>query len=84
MTHLKSNVQGFVANLVTGVLVSTASYSGLPVFTTHVSMGALIGIGIVNGKADYSQIGKILLSWVLTLPIAAAFSGLFYVFLKQF
>ncbi len=71
--------QGFSANLVTGVLVILASTKGLPVSTTHVSVGSLIGIGLVNGKADYSQIGKILLSWVLTLPIAAVLSGLFYI-----
>ena len=76
--------QGFSANLVTGVLVILASTKGLPVSTTHVSVGSLIGIGLVNGKADYSQIGKILLSWVLTLPIAAALSGLFYIIFQQF
>ena len=76
--------QGFSANLVTGVLVILASTKGLPVSTTHVSVGSLIGIGLVNGKADYSQIGKILLSWVLTLPIAGAISGLFYLIFNQF
>lgn len=76
--------QGFSANLVTGLLVILASTKGLPVSTTHVSVGSLIGIGIVNGKADYSQIGKILLSWVLTLPIAAVLSGLFYIIFQQF
>lgn len=76
--------QGFSANLVTGLLVILASTKGLPVSTTHVSVGSLIGIGLVNGKADYSQIGKILLSWVLTLPIAAVLSGLFYIIFQQF
>lgn len=76
--------QGFSANLVTGVLVILASTKGLPVSTTHVSVGSLIGIGLVNGQADYSQIGKILLSWVLTLPIAAVLSGLFYIIFQQF
>ncbi len=70
--------QGFSANLVTGILVILASTRGLPVSTTHVSVGSLIGIGLVNGKADFSQIGKILLSWLLTLPIAAILSGVFY------
>jgi inorganic phosphate transporter, PiT family len=70
--------QGFSANLVTGILVILASTKGLPVSTTHVSVGSLIGIGLVNGKADYSQIGKILLSWVLTLPIAAALSAFIF------
>ena len=76
--------QGFSANLVTGVLVILASTKGLPVSTTHVSVGSLIGIGLTTGKADYSQIGKILLSWVMTLPIAAILSGLLYFILNNF
>src|SRR5262249_42515234 len=39
--------QGFTANLVTAVLVGTASRLGLPVSTTHVSVGSLFGIGLV-------------------------------------
>ncbi len=77
--------QGFSANLATSILVILASTQGLPVSTTHVSVGSLAGIGIVNGKADYSQIGKIFLSWVLTLPIAAVLSALvFKLFLNYF
>jgi inorganic phosphate transporter, PiT family len=70
--------QGFSANLTTSILVILASTQGLPVSTTHVSVGSLAGIGIVNGKADYSQLGKIVLSWVLTLPIAAVLAALAY------
>ncbi len=64
--------QGFSANLGTGLLVTMASVWGLPVSTTHVSVGALTGIGLVNGKADLTVIRKVLLSWVITLPCAAA------------
>lgn len=70
--------QGFTANLVTGLLVTTASIHGLPVSTTHVSVGAIFGIGTVTKKADLKVIRKILLSWCLTLPIAAVFSALIY------
>jgi inorganic phosphate transporter, PiT family len=70
--------QGFSANLTTSILVILASTQGLPVSTTHVSVGSLVGIGLVNGKADFSQIGKIVLSWVLTLPIAAVLAAIAY------
>jgi inorganic phosphate transporter, PiT family len=70
--------QGFSANLTTSILVILASTQGLPVSTTHVSVGSLVGIGLVNGKADLSQIGKIVLSWLLTLPIAAGLAALAY------
>ena len=74
--------QGFTANMITGLLVTTASIHGLPVSTTHVSVGSLFGIGTVTKKADYKVIGKIILSWVLTLPIAAFMSALIFKFLE--
>ena len=70
--------QGFTANMITGLLVTTASIHGLPVSTTHVSVGSLFGIGTVTKKADYKVIGKIVLSWVLTLPIAAIISAVVF------
>lgn len=70
--------QGFAANLSTAVLVTTASYHGLPVSTTHVSVGSLLGIGIVTRQAKWSPVMKVLLSWVVTLPCAALFAGLTY------
>ncbi len=75
--------QGFTANMITGLLVTTASVHGLPVSTTHVSVGSLFGIGTATKKADYKVIGKIVLSWVLTLPIAAIMSALIFILLKM-
>lgn len=68
----------FTANLITGLLVTTASIHGLPVSTTHVSVGSIFGIGTVTKKADFKVIRNILLSWLLTLPVAAACSALIY------
>ncbi|MCA9520821.1 MAG: inorganic phosphate transporter [Myxococcales bacterium] len=62
--------QGFSANFVTSVLVIVASRLGLPVSTTHVSVGALFGIGAATRQARGSVIGQILLAWVITLPVA--------------
>ena len=73
-----STGQGLSASLSTGALVLAASVAGLPVSTTHVSVGSLVGIGICNGKADFSVIRNILLSWVATLPIAAVLAALVY------
>jgi PiT family inorganic phosphate transporter len=70
--------QALTANLVTGLLVILASRYGLPVSTTHVSVGAIGGIGLANGSAARDVIGGILASWVLTLPIAAAVAALTY------
>lgn len=75
--------QGFTANLVTALLVSTASFNGLPVSTTHVSVGSLFGIGTVTKKVNTKVISEILLSWILTLPVAGIISGLVYFILKK-
>ncbi|WP_460609281.1 inorganic phosphate transporter [Hymenobacter terrigena] len=70
--------QGFTANMVTSLLVIFASKLGLPVSTTHVSVGSIYGIGLVNGTANSKEIAKIGLSWLLTLPVAAVLSAGFY------
>ncbi|MDP1773542.1 MAG: inorganic phosphate transporter [Methylobacter sp.] len=70
--------QGFSANLVTAFLVIFASQLGVPVSTTHVSVGAVFGIGAITRQANVSVISQIALSWVLTLPIAAFFSACIY------
>ena len=70
--------QGFLANLVTSLLVIFASKWGLPVSTTHVSCGALFGIGVANGQARWQVIRTILLAWVLTLPCAGISSAIIY------
>jgi PiT family inorganic phosphate transporter len=70
--------QGFTANLVTALLVIGASRLGLPVSTTHVSCGALFGVGVVNRTAQPRTILTILLAWVTTLPAAAILAILVY------
>jgi PiT family inorganic phosphate transporter len=73
--------QGFSANLVTGILVIFASNLGLPVSTTHVSVGSIFGIGMGTGKRNTKVIGNILISWIITLPVAMALSALAYLLL---
>lgn len=75
--------QGFTANLVTGLLVSTASIHGMPVSTTHVSVGSIFAIASVSGQGDIRVIGQILGSWFLTLPTAFAFSAATYFILTR-
>jgi PiT family inorganic phosphate transporter len=76
--------QALTANLVTGLLVILASRYGLPVSTTHVSVGAIGGIGLANGSAGRGVIGGILAAWVLTLPIATVLAALSYGLLSSF
>jgi PiT family inorganic phosphate transporter len=73
--------QALTANLVTAGLVIFASKFGMPVSTTHVSVGSITGIGIINKSANKSVVGTILASWFLTLPIAAAIAATTYMLL---
>ena len=52
------------------LIVLGASRLGMPVSTTHVSCGALFGLGTVTGQARWGMMGKILLAWLTTLPRA--------------
>ncbi len=67
--------QGFTANLVTSILVIFASKLGVPVSTTHVSVGSLFGIGLVTRRLNIRTVLEILSSWFTTLPVAAIFGG---------
>jgi PiT family inorganic phosphate transporter len=75
--------QGFAANLATAALVTTASFNGLPVSTTHVSVGALVGIGTVTRQAHWKAVGQIVLSWVVTLPCGAVVAAAAYFVLQK-
>lgn len=77
ITQMKAG-QGFSANVVTGLLVIVASTFGLPVSTTHVSVGSIFGVGLISQTANMNVFYQILLSWILTLPIAAMLSAAFY------
>jgi len=70
--------QGFSANLATALLVTTASLHGLPVSTTHVSVGALLGIGITTRQAKWRTVIPVLAAWVITLPVSALVAALIF------
>jgi PiT family inorganic phosphate transporter len=63
--------QGLLANSIASGLVIGASLLGSPVSTTHVSTGALFGIGLWNEETDWSTVRGIVAAWIGTLPAAA-------------
>ena len=67
--------QGLVGNLATSALVIGASRLGLPVSTTHVSTGAIFGIGGAEGSLRWGAVGRIVSAWITTLPLAAALAA---------
>jgi PiT family inorganic phosphate transporter len=66
-------VGGMSANLVEAVLVGIASRFGLPVSTTHVTMGGIFGIGISRReRTNWNLVAKIVLAWLVTMPLGLA------------
>ena len=63
--------QGLVANLTTSLVVIGASSVGLPVSTTHVSSGGILGIGAQGRSLRRGPVAEMLGAWVVTLPLAA-------------
>ena len=76
--------EGFAGNLVTGAIVLGASHLGLPVSTTHVSCGALFGIGVAGEQAHWRTIGSILIAWLTTLPAGSCGGAACFIFLSRF
>ena len=77
--------EGFSANLVTAVLVGTASLAALPVSTTHVASGAVAGIGLHRGgrAIRWSTVGEIALAWLITVPVSGFGSAALYLWLAS-
>ena len=63
---------GFAAELAAAGVVMSASVLGLPVSSTHILIGAVLGVGIVNRSANWKLMRPIALAWIITLPISAA------------
>jgi PiT family inorganic phosphate transporter len=76
--------QGFAANLSTALLVTTASLHGMPVSTTQVSVGSLVGMGVVTRQVHWAPVLGVLASWVITLPCAALLSAVALRLLHRF
>ena len=71
------------ANLATSLLVAAATGLGLPVSTTHVSVGSIFGIGLSGGRARIRTVAEILLAWLVTLPLAALLAALLVVLIDR-
>ena len=74
--------RSFCASLAAATTVVVASRLGLPVSTTHIIVGAVLGVGLARGIAaiDLRVILGIVTSWVVTLPIGAGLAAFFFFF----
>ncbi len=77
--------RGFSAELAAAATVVLASRTGLPVSTTHILVGAVIGVGLARGVGaiDLRVVGGIIVSWVVTLPASGILAALIFYILKR-
>jgi len=75
---------GFCATMAAASTVVLASRTGMPVSTTHIAVGAVMGVGLAKGFAalDLRVIGSIFVSWVVTLPVSGLLTAFLYFTLK--
>jgi PiT family inorganic phosphate transporter len=76
--------RGFCAEIAAATTVVIASRLGLPVSTTHIIVGAVLGVGLARGIAaiDLRVVAGIVTSWLVTLPIGATLAAFFFFFFK--
>lgn len=70
-------LEGLAASAVAAVLVLTASFAALPVSTTHVATGAIVGAGLGDGSraVRWDTVSSLVAAWIITLPASAAVSA---------
>ena len=73
---------GFSAELAAAMVVMIASLSGLPVSSTHILIGAVLGIGLVNRETNWGLMKPIALAWIVTLPAAGILSAITLIALR--
>jgi PiT family inorganic phosphate transporter len=83
ITHLTPS-RGFAAEIAAASTVVIASGLGLPISTTQTLVGAVLGVGMARGIAalNLGVIRNIFISWVVTLPIGAFLSIVFFFIIK--
>jgi len=76
--------RGFCAELAAASTVVLASRTGLPVSTTHILVGSVLGVGMARGigALDIRVVINIIISWLVTLPAGAVLAMAFFFFLK--
>ena len=79
LTKLKP-VHGFCAETGGAASVFFASFLGIPVSTTHVITGSIVGVGTAQrlSAVRWGLAGRIVWAWVLTIPVSAGIGGICY------
>jgi len=77
-------MEGFASNTAAGAVIMATTLMGIPVSTTHVISGSIMGVGAVENAAKVKWITarRIVWAWILTIPAAAFIASLCYLGLR--
>ncbi|HBD9002772.1 TPA: inorganic phosphate transporter [Campylobacter jejuni] len=75
---------GFSAELGASIVILLATQFGIPVSSTHILIGAILGIGVYNKNANWIMMKPIGLAWIITLPAAGIMAALVFLGFKLF
>jgi PiT family inorganic phosphate transporter len=80
--HQLTPQQGFAAQIASSAVILTSSHLGLPLSTTHVATGSIVGVGAAttNHPVHWRLVGNVALAWVITLPAAGLAGAVAYFF----
>jgi len=73
---------GFYAELSAAAVVMLATVFGIPVSSTHIFVGAVLGIGVVNRSTNWRLMRPIALAWFVTLPVSATLGAIIFIILR--
>lgn len=73
---------GFSAELGASIVILLATQFGIPVSSTHILIGAILGIGVYNKNANWIMMKPIGLAWIITLPAAGIIAALVFLGFK--
>jgi PiT family inorganic phosphate transporter len=76
--------RGFAAELAAATTIVIASGTGIPISTTHTLVGAVLGVGLARGieAIDLRVVGRVFVSWVITIPAGAILSIIFFLIFR--
>lgn len=85
ITHLRP-YQGFAAETGSAIVLGVSSLLGFPISTTHAISSSIMGVGATRSlrRVNWGTARKIVIAWILTIPVSAIFAFFTYIIINKF
>lgn len=79
-------INGFASDLSSFIIMQGATHFGIPVSTTHVASCSILGVGSAKRfrGVNWGVAGRMVITWIITLPISACIAGIVISIVKLF